>query len=240
MEFDSIQGETDKTTPEWKPLSRLQRRVAGVLVEKSKTTPDIYPMTVNGIKTAANQKSNRLPKMDLDEDDVKETLDELRELGAVIEVIGDGRMPKYKHTLYEWFDVERAELAVMAELLLRGEQSLGDLRARAARMEKIAGINDLKPIVASLLEKNLMVELTPAGRGQVVTHNVYTQDEMNRLQAKFENGCSDNAPVPNAAQAKEVVGNLNLNAIQQVVSDLQEKVQRLEMELAEIKSILND
>jgi uncharacterized protein YceH (UPF0502 family) len=112
--------------------------VAGVLVEKSKTTPDVYPMTINGIKTASNQKSNRSPQLDLREDQVEETLYELRKMGAVIEVHSGGRVPKFKHQLYEWLGVEKVELAVIAELLLRGEQTLGDLRGRASRMDKIA------------------------------------------------------------------------------------------------------
>ena len=80
--------------PLWKPLTRLQRRVAGVLVEKSKTTPDVYPMTVNSICNGCNQKSNRKPRMELTSDEVESTLEELRLAGAVIEVIGDGPCPK--------------------------------------------------------------------------------------------------------------------------------------------------
>lgn len=74
----------------WCALSYIQRRVAGVLVEKSKTTPDIYPMTLNGIKTASNQKSNRSPQLDLREDQVEQALYDLRELGAVVEVHSGG------------------------------------------------------------------------------------------------------------------------------------------------------
>jgi uncharacterized protein YceH (UPF0502 family) len=170
------------------PLSKRQRRVVGVLVEKSKTTPAGYPMTLNAIRTACNQKSNRSPLMDLREDEVEDTLYELRQLGAVAEVHSGGRVPKYKHYLYEWLGVERAELAVMTELLLRGEQSLGDLRARSSRMEPIAGLEELKPILDSLLKKGLVVELTPPGRGQIVTHNLYTPEELQHLQADFAEG----------------------------------------------------
>ena len=92
----------DAAEPAWQPLTRVQRRVAGVLVEKSKTTPDVYPMTLNGIKTGSNQKSNRSPKMDLQEHEVEDVLYELRQLGAAVEVHSGGRVPKFKHQLYDW------------------------------------------------------------------------------------------------------------------------------------------
>ena len=118
---DVNQTEAGQVTPErqWRPLNRVQRRVAGVLVEKAKTVPETYPMTLNGIVTASNQKSNRSPKMELSERQVEEVLEELRSMGAVIEVHGGGRVPKYKHCLYEWLGVDKVELAIMAELLLR-------------------------------------------------------------------------------------------------------------------------
>ena len=105
------------STKRWKPLSRDQRRVLGVLIEKSKTTPDVYPMSINGIKNGSNQKSNRSPLMELEENRVEDVLYELRQLGCVIEVHTGGRVPKYKHQAYDWLEVSKAELSVLAELL---------------------------------------------------------------------------------------------------------------------------
>ena len=118
------------TAPAWKPLDARQRRILGVLVEKAKTTPDVYPMSINALRSARNQKNNRYPLMELENDDIEQSLDRLRELGAVSEVQGDSRVPRYRHLLYDWMGVEKLELAVMAELLLRGAQTEGDLRAR--------------------------------------------------------------------------------------------------------------
>ncbi len=227
----------------WKPLSKIQRRVAGVLVEKSKTTPDVYPMTLNGIRTASNQKSNRSPQLELREEQVEETLYELRKLGAVIEVHSGGRVPKFKHQLYEWMAVEKVELAVMAELLLRGEQSLGDLRARASRMDKISGINELRPIVASLLEKNLMVELTPPGRGQIVTHNLYQPQELERLRNEHGNYQSEPAdPAPRRPAVSHAVSSVpsasspNENSPSESSSKDQARgVSELAVEIAELR-----
>jgi uncharacterized protein YceH (UPF0502 family) len=176
-----------------------QRRVFGVLVEKAKTTPDAYPMTLNGIVTGSNQKSNREPVMNLSTDDVEQVLEELRSMGAVTEVQGSGRVAKFRHHAYEWLGVEKTELAVMTELLLRGEQTLGELRGRAARMEPIADVGALKPVVDALIKRGLMIELTAPGRGQIVSHNLYKERELNEMKTRFANyvpptGSDDEAP----------------------------------------------
>ena len=91
--------------PAAKPVTAVARRVLGVLVEKAKTTPDNYPLSLAGIITGCNQKSNRDPKMSVDEGDALRALDELREAGAVREIQGSGRVTKYRHAAYEWLDV---------------------------------------------------------------------------------------------------------------------------------------
>jgi len=161
----------------WKPLDAHLRRVLGVLIEKAKTTPAGYPMSVNAIVSGCNQKNNRDPLMALDDIDVGNALGDLITLGAVTEVDWLGRVPKYKHLAYDWLGVSKAELAVLAELLLRGAQALGELRARAARMEPIADLAALKPIVDALVARGLMIEMTPAGRGQIVNHTLYPAAE---------------------------------------------------------------
>ena len=174
--------EPTPAAPRWKPLDARQRRVLGVLIEKAKTTPAAYPMTVNAIVTGCNQKNNRDPLTQYDDIDVEKALDELRQLGVVSEIDWMGRVSKYKHHAYEWLGVTRVELAVMTELLLRGAQQLGELRARAARMEAIEDLSALKPIVESLLTKRLMIELTPPGRGQVVSHALYLPQELSEVR----------------------------------------------------------
>jgi uncharacterized protein len=173
-----------KTPPRWQPISAIDRRVLGVLVEKAKTTPDAYPMSVNAIATGANQKNNRYPLTQLEVDDVQESLDRLRELGAIAEVQGGGRVPRFRHYMYDWLGVDKVELAVMAELLLRGAQTEGELRGRAARMEPIADLNALRMVLDSLKTKQLVVPLTPEGRGHVITHNLYQPRELEKLRAE--------------------------------------------------------
>ena len=251
----------DSSTAQWKPLTRNQRRVLGVLIEKSKTTPDSYPMTLNSVKTGSNQKSNRSPQLELSEYDVEDTLEQLRHLGAAIEVHSGGRVPKFKHQAYDWFAVDKPELGVLAELLLRGEQTLGELRARAARMEKsLSGQEELRPILSSLQQKGLLIELTAAGRGQMVTHHLYQQEELERLRQRFdaespELGAEDDSEA--VAQAERVMGteadsigstpspassNLaaleNQAAVDRRMESLELQVEELRLEVAELKRLI--
>jgi uncharacterized protein YceH (UPF0502 family) len=195
--MDSAPGtETTVSPPKWTKLPRNQRRLLGVLVEKAKTTPDQYPLSLNAIVAASNQKSNRSPQMNLDADDVEDTLDTLRQCGAVGEVQGGGRVPRYRHYLKEWMGVDGVELAVMAELLLRGEQTVGELRGRAARMAtgQLSDVASLRPVLSSLIDKKLVVALTPEGRGQIVAHTLFEDDEMDRLRRKIGSGGESVAP----------------------------------------------
>jgi uncharacterized protein YceH (UPF0502 family) len=173
-----------------------------VLVEKAKTTPENYPLSLNAVVNGCNQKSNRFPQMQLDADEAEEALTQLREMGAVVQIEGDGRVDKFRHLLYEWLGVDKVEMAVMAELLLRGAQTLGELRGRAARMERIADIGALRPVVDSLHRKQLLVYLTPPGRGCAVTHNLYEPQELAKLQAEFGGQVDSPAtPVPTRSPA---------------------------------------
>lgn len=215
---------TPENQPRWQVLDSLQRRVLGVLVEKAKTTPDAYPMTVNAIKTACNQKSNRYPQMDLGADDVQATLDELREMGVVVEVHGDGRSIKYRHLAYEWLGVDKVELAVMTELLLRGEQTVGELRGRAARMEPIGGLAELKPILAALADRNLVISLTSEGRGQIVTHGLYLEDE--KPDASQITAIPRSEPTPKPPAAGSIKS--ELDELKNAVNQLTARVNALE------------
>lgn len=188
-EEDVVEGR-EQAPPRWQPLNQTDRRVAGVLVEKAKTTPSAYPMTVNAITSGCNQKSNRFPMMQLAPEDVEESLQRLRHLGAVGQIEGYGRVDKYRHYLYGWLGVDKVELSVMTELLLRGPQTVGELRARAARMDPIADQNALQPILQSLKDKGLVLSLTPEGRGHVVTHALFMPSELERIKAEYRAGTS--------------------------------------------------
>jgi uncharacterized protein YceH (UPF0502 family) len=171
----------------WVPLAPRERRILGVLVEKAKTTPEYYPLTVAAIVTGCNQKSNRDPVTNYDADDVEESLHALRHKGAAVMVEAGGRVIRWKHTLYDWLKVAKVELAVLAELLLRGPQTEGDLRARASRMEPIADLPALHALLDGLVEKGLVTYLSPPGqkRGVVVTHALYPPAEAEKVRQAF-------------------------------------------------------
>jgi uncharacterized protein YceH (UPF0502 family) len=185
---------TSETGPKWHPIDRTERRVLGVLIEKAKTTPDNYPLSLNALTNGCNQKSNRFPQMQLEEGDVQDTLERLRLMGAIALIQGDGRVEKYRHLAYDWLGVDKREIAVMGELLLRGAQSVGELRARAARMEPIPGMTELRPIIESLRKKKLIILLTPPGRGCVLTHALYQDQELSKVRAEHGNVVVGDAP----------------------------------------------
>lgn len=182
---DASNEPTETTKPKWQSLNSLERRILGVLVEKAKTVPESYPMTLNGITTGCNQKNNRYPLMTIESDQLDTPLEHLRNLGAVAVVQGSGRAEKFRHYLNDWLGVEKAEAAVMTELLLRGAQTEGELRQRASRMEPIPDLTTLRNILHSLKQKNLIISLTNDGRGHVVTHNLYEPRELEKVRREY-------------------------------------------------------
>jgi uncharacterized protein YceH (UPF0502 family) len=231
--------------PRWKPLDPIQRRVLGVLIEKAKTTPAGYPMSVNAIVSGCNQKNNRDPVMELDDFTVEKALSELRDLGAVLEVDWMGRVSKFKHEAYTWLGISRPEAAVMGELLLRGAQSVGDLRGRAARMEPIEDLTALRPLVDALVGRGLMIELTPPGRGQMVSHNLYLPGELKELRS----GSGGHAPAPQARSfpaepgaagpAARPGGDARLEALATEVARLRDELSAVHDEVRELRARLD-
>jgi len=168
-----------------RPLDANERRVLGTLIEKAKTTPDQYPLSLNALVTGCNQKSNRDPLMTLDEEQVMRAIEGLRASGAAAEVFGSGKIPRYRHLAYEWLGVEKEQLAIMGELLLRGEQSEGDLRGRASRMDPIPDLDLLRNHLDSLAAKGLVVWLSPPGRGRMLTHGLLPPEKLEKVRAQI-------------------------------------------------------
>jgi uncharacterized protein len=226
----------------WVPLSARERRVLGVLVEKQKTTPEYYPMTVAAIVTGSNQKSNRDPVTNYDADDVDEILQGLRRKGATVLIEGSGRVPKWKHGLYEWLNLrgKPAEMAVLAELMLRGPQTEGDLRSRASRMEDLPDLPSLQAVLKNLNDLGLVVYLSPAGqrRGVMVTHGLYPPDELERVRAAHANMATyeeEDRPVRATATPARTEELVNMRT---ELDQLRQTVQRLADEVRELKNAL--
>lgn len=236
-ETDSDGTEQETPAPKWKPLSSLERRIIGVLGEKAKTTPDSYPLSLNALVNGCNQKSNRYPQMKVESIDVENALEKLRSMGAVSEVQGGGRVAKFKHYLYEWLGVSKVESAVMIELLLRGSQTVGELRGRAARMEPIKDVAELRPIVTELIERGLVLSLTPEGRGQIVTHALYKEEEMDKVRTRAAEAAeaAENAPTPKSSGGSSSRSSSTSNAaLEQQVQELKAEVDKLRGEIEDI------
>jgi hypothetical protein len=137
-------------------LTEAEVRVLGALVEKENTTPEYYPLSVNALLNACNQKSNREPVMTLDEEAVRQALRSMSEQALVRSAGGDSRVPKYEHRLNELYNFHRHEIAVLCVLMLRGPQTPGELRTRAERMY---AFEDLEAVHAAL---NLLMRREPA------------------------------------------------------------------------------
>jgi hypothetical protein len=135
-------------------LSTVEARVLGALVEKDATTPDYYPLSLNALVNACNQKSNRDPVMTLDESTVRDALESLHDKGLAGPAGGaDSRVTKYEHRVYDALKLGRREVALLCELLLRGAQTPGELRGRAERMHPFEGIEDVLSSLQRLIQR---------------------------------------------------------------------------------------
>ncbi len=145
-------------------LSPNESRALGVLIEKAFTTPEQYPLSINALANGSNQKNNRDPVLSLTEEQVFDAVEGLREKQLAVRVDQMGsRVHKYKHQAGEILRCRAGEVAIVAELLLRGPQTLGELRGRASRMHPLATLDDAKQMLRGLMDREepLVKELPP-------------------------------------------------------------------------------
>ncbi len=136
-------------------LNSVEARVLGSLIEKDITTPDYYPLSLNALISACNQKSNREPVMELDDDAVRSALESLNQKRlAGPTSSAESRVPKYEHRLQEVFNLDRRETAVLCVLLLRGPQTPGELRGRTERMYRFEELADVQSALQHLIERD--------------------------------------------------------------------------------------
>jgi hypothetical protein len=135
-------------------LSEIEARVLGALVEKDITTPDYYPLSLNALVNACNQKNNRDPIMNLEEGAVRDALNGLQDHGLAGPAGGaDSRVTKYEHRLQETFNFSRGETAVLCVLLLRGPQTPGELRGRTERMHRFEDLDAVQSSLQKLMQR---------------------------------------------------------------------------------------
>ena len=231
-------------------LTFEERRIVGALVEKAFTTPDQYPLTLNSLVNACNQKSCRNPMTSFGEELVLDTLDELRRksLCCVVQPIGS-RTDKWRHEFRDTLEISGPECAVLTELLLRGPQTDGALRQNAKRMVPFESKEVLYQTLEGLMSREtpLVVRLSPEGqkRGVRYAHTLYSSNELERLRqeeaavsasaVESASRSSSAASETSSARAREIealkekVGTLEERI--EELSGLAERIERLEREL---------
>lgn len=149
------------------PLHPIEVRVLGSLLEKDLTTPEYYPLTLNALQNACNQKSSREPIVNYDETTVAQGLELLRQKQLVLKVSGAGhRVEKYAHRLGETLNLGRRELALLAVLMLRGPQTVGELRGRTERMHPFEDMEEVERVLETLAARQPDPLVAPASRGR--------------------------------------------------------------------------
>ncbi len=149
-------------------LNEIEARILGSLIEKERTTPDYYPMTLNALTNACNQKSNRNPVVSFDETAIVRSLDSLQDKGLSEKLYkADSRVPKYSHLFNSKLKLSPREVAVLCVLMLRGPQTMGELRSRCERMYKFDGLQEVEEVLTGFInrEQPMIVKLPrQAGR----------------------------------------------------------------------------
>jgi uncharacterized protein len=135
-------------------LTDIEVRVLGALVEKQVTTPEYYPLTINSLMLACNQKNNRHPVTAYSEDAVAQAVESLREKSLTYVFYGStSRVPKFKHVMTEVFHLSQSQLALMCILMLRGSQTIGELRERASRLHEFSSLEEVDATLNSLISR---------------------------------------------------------------------------------------
>ena len=209
-------------------LSAAQARVLGALLEKEATTPEYYPLSMNALVTACNQRSNRDPVMTLDGDDARQALhglEELRLAGRAREA--DGRVTKYEHWLGEAFNLSRPETALLCVLLLRGPQTPGELRGRTERMHAFEEIADVLAGLQKLMERNPpLAAVLPRQPGTKEARYAHLLAEP--VAAAAAGAVATEAPTPSYGTAPAAGADAGADA----------RIARLEAEVAELRERL--
>ena len=149
------------------PLHSVEVRVLGALLENDQTTPEYYPLTVNALVNACNQKSSREPVVNYDEETVMEALASLQYKGFAVRISGAGhRVEKYGHRLGEKLNLGRRELALLCVLMLRGPQTVGELRGRTERMHEFADMDEVEHVLKTLAAREDEPLVAPMARGR--------------------------------------------------------------------------
>jgi uncharacterized protein len=222
-------------------LSEIEARVLGCLVEKEITTPEYYPLSLNALVNACNQKSNRDPHMNVTDSDVQRALRQLNELGLARSASTDSRVAKYEHRLSETYNFTRPETAILCELLLRGAQTPGELRSRAERMHPFEDLSLVHSTLKHLMDREPpLVALLPRQPG---TKEARYAQLLSVNPASDEKAMPDGTPrdatapttLSDASQSNFAAENDRLKQLESKLQHLEHEVVDLQRQFAEFR-----
>jgi uncharacterized protein YceH (UPF0502 family) len=199
-------------------LSDSEIRVLGCLLEKQRTTPDHYPLSLNSLRLACNQATNREPVVDYDEAMIRDALHRLGRRGYA-RLAGASRAAKYRHLLSEALPMSSAEQAIMCVLMLRGAQTPGELKQRGERIHSFDGLDEVHATLAVLIERGLVARL---GR------------RPGQKEERYAQLLGEDADSPNGTPTSELAPSMSVQA----PDNLGDRVARLERDVAELRSML--
>ena len=231
-------------------IGPVETRVLGSLVEKQRTTPDVYPLTINALRTACNQSTNRDPVMDLDDATIRAALDRLgRKRWTRLASGQGGRAPKYRHLLSETLGLEAAEASILAVLMLRGPQTPGELKGRADRLHRFENLSAVEATLERLAERGHLrrldrrpgqkeeryAQLLGTEARPVVSGDAPVSTEVDdagpppatRADRHDDDHLDLATPTPNAAEAIDA----RITGLEEEVAALREALERLREEL---------
>ena len=212
-----------------KILSEVETRVLGSLVEKELTTPDYYPLSLNALLNACNQKSNRDPVMNLNENAVSQALRSLDKEGLAGRADGmDNRVTKFEHRLQEAFNFDRREIAILCELLLRGPQTPGELRSRADRMHPFDDLGQVQSTLQRLAQREPpLVKMLPRQPGTKESRYAHLLSGDVQIQSP--------EATPEADVSHSTADGERIARLENELSALQNEVANLKQQLAEFR-----
>ena len=204
-------------------LTEIEVRVLGALIEKDITTPDYYPLSLNALVNACNQKNNREPVMSLEEEAVRRALASLQERRMAGPAGGaDSRVTKYEHRLQEVFNFDRREIALVCVLLLRGPQTPGELRGRSERMHRFETLDDVQAGLPKLMEREPpLVRVLPRQPGT--------------KESRYMHLFSGDAGIPAVAETPSQSFATERNAEGSRMAALESQIERLKQEVTELQ-----
>ena len=209
-------------------LTPIEARVLGSLVEKDATTPDYYPLSLNALVNACNQKNNRDPVMTLDEDAVRDALSGLQSQRLAGPANGaDSRVTKYEHRLQEVYNFTRGEIAVLCVLLLRGPQTPGELRGRTERMHRFEDLDQVQAALQRLMQREpplaAVLPRQPGTKEARYAHLMSGDVEHSPTASPITSGSADSDLRDRIAQ------------LEQTVAELKSRIEELSQELSEFR-----